>query len=273
MKRFLSAVLAVFLLALCGCGGGEPEKKVDERPLLRVGMECAYVPFNWESYGSEFSGVPIQGSAKFANGFDTKVAKKIADKLDRRLIVVKFSWNELLPALRNGEIDMIVAGMNENPEHEDIVYSKPYYKSNICVVVKKDGAYRDAESINDFQDAVIAAQSGTPHETLAGQMPYIKDECLYNDYDSMIAGLQNGEIDGYIAEFPVARANCTKYDNFTFVNLVNNETGFEVDGGVSEISVAIMKDNPLAGKICDAVAGFSESELEKLMEKCIDKQP
>ncbi|MBQ7288871.1 MAG: transporter substrate-binding domain-containing protein [Clostridia bacterium] len=273
MKKCISIALSVLLLCLSFAGCVPKEKaEPDTRPVLKVGMECAYVPYNWESYNDSFDGVPIQGSAHFANGYDTKIAAKIAEALDYRLVIVKLSWNELLPAVRQGKIDLAIGGISPQ-ESEGILFSSSYYQSNIVVVVKESGDYCHAESINDFQDATVAAQSGTVHETLAGQMPNIKDECLMADYDTMIAALQNDEIDAYIAELPVAQANCKKYDGFMYVNLVNNETGFETDENQSQVAVAMQPDSPLAETVDKVLNKLSEDDRENLMNKCIKKQP
>lgn len=273
MKKWICFTVCFLLIGIfiAGC---KPEKKKepDTRPVLKVGMECAYVPYNWESYSNTFNGVPIQGSARFANGYDTKIAAKIADTLNCRLVVVKLPWGQLIPALQQGKIDLAVAGISPY-ESDDIVFSTPYYQSNIVVVVKENGAYCDAESINDFQDATIAAQNGTVHETMAGQMPNINDDYLLPDYDAMIAALQNDEIDGYIAELPVARANCEKYEGFMYVNLVNNETGFETEESHSQVAVAMKKGSELAAAVNETLQSLSESEREKLMENCIKNQP
>ena len=273
MKKHISLILAILLLFLSftGCKT-KKQPEPDTRPVLKVGMECAYVPYNWESYDDSFGGVKIQGSAHFANGYDTKIASRIAEALDYRLVVVKLTWDQLLPAVKEGKIDMAIAGVCP-AEDNSLTFSEPYYHSNIVVVVKEDGEYCHAESINDFQNAVIAAQNNTVHETLAGQMANLEDECLMSDYDSMIAALQNGEIDGYLAEFPVARANCEKYDGFTYVNLVNNETGFETEESQSQVAIAMKTDSPLTKTVNDVLKELSEKERDKLMQKCIDKQP
>lgn len=273
MKKWISLLLCIVLACSCfaGCKKEAPPAP-DTRPVLKVGMECAYVPYNWESYSDTFGGVPIQGSARFANGYDTKIAAKIADALDYRLVVVKLPWDQLLPALRQGKFDMAIAGISPD-DSGDFIFSTPYFQSNIVVVVKEEGEYCNAESINDFQNAVIAAQNATVHETLIGQMPNIQDETLMADYDTMIAALQSGEIDGYIADLPVAKANCEKYEGFMYVNLVNNETGFETEENQTRISVAMPPASPFAETVNKVLEALPEEEQEKLMNACIKNQP
>ena len=49
-------------------------------PELKVGMECAYAPFNWTQTDNSNDAVPIAGGG-YAAGYDVEIAKKIADGL------------------------------------------------------------------------------------------------------------------------------------------------------------------------------------------------
>ena len=48
--------------------------------VLRVGMEAAYAPYNWQvSEESEYT-IPIENvSGAYADGYDVQIAKRIAD--------------------------------------------------------------------------------------------------------------------------------------------------------------------------------------------------
>lgn len=56
---------------------------------LKIGMECAYEPYNWtDMEGKTFDCIPISGEGKenlWANGYDVQIAKYIADRLNLRL--------------------------------------------------------------------------------------------------------------------------------------------------------------------------------------------
>ena len=45
-----AAALLALSVAVAGCGGGE--KKADQK-VLKVGMECAYAPYNWSQTSAE----------------------------------------------------------------------------------------------------------------------------------------------------------------------------------------------------------------------------
>lgn len=109
---------------------------------LKVGMECAYEPFNWtDTEGKTFGAVPISGEGKnglYANGYDVQIAQYVANKLGLKLEIYATEWDSLLPALESGTIDAIVAGMSPTAEREkEIDFTSTYYESNLVVIIRK----------------------------------------------------------------------------------------------------------------------------------------
>ena len=65
---------------------------------LRVGMECAYAPNNWQEAEATDTNVPIENVAgAYAEGYDVQWAKIIADYLGLELVIVKMDWDGLSP--------------------------------------------------------------------------------------------------------------------------------------------------------------------------------
>lgn len=109
---------------------------------FKVGMECAYRPYNWTETEAKSAGVvPISGEGKdglYANGYDVQIAKYIADQLGMKLEIYAIEWESLLPALESGAIDAIAAGMSPTAEREEqIDFTDTYYESNLVVIIKK----------------------------------------------------------------------------------------------------------------------------------------
>lgn len=109
---------------------------------LKIGMECAYAPYNWTDVeGNSLGCVPISGEGKenlWANGYDVQIAKYLADRLGLKLEIYAIEWNSLLPALESGAIDAIAAGMSPTAERaEQIDFTDTYYESNLVVIIKK----------------------------------------------------------------------------------------------------------------------------------------
>ena len=109
---------------------------------LRVGMECAYAPFNWTDMSEPTIGaVPISSEGSegmYANGYDVQIAQYIANKLGLKLEIYAITWEGLLPALQSGTVDAIIAGMSPTAEREaEIDFTNVYYSSNLVVIYKK----------------------------------------------------------------------------------------------------------------------------------------
>ena len=190
-KRWSSLVLAILLvgLLLTACAPAAPkngqgdtpkqneeqknnETKKDEtkndantqRAVLKVGMECAYPPYNWTQVDDSNGAVKIEGSNEYAGGYDVEIAKKVAQALDMELLVVKTKWEGLIPSVNTNIIDLIMAGMTETPQRaEAIDFSIPYYSSKLIVITKADSPFANAKTLADFKGAKISAQLGTLH--------------------------------------------------------------------------------------------------------------
>lgn len=109
---------------------------------LKVGMECAYEPYNWTDMDGTTPGcVPISGEGKsglYANGYDVQVAQYVANKLGLTLEIYSITWDSLLPALESGAIDAIIAGMSPTAEREaEIDFTQTYYESNLVVIIRR----------------------------------------------------------------------------------------------------------------------------------------
>lgn len=114
----------------------------DTTGTLKVGMECAYEPYNWTDVdGKSYGAVPISGEGKqglYANGYDVQIAQYVANMLGLKLEIYATDWESLLPALESGAIDAIVAGMSPTAEREaEIDFTNTYYESNLVIIRRK----------------------------------------------------------------------------------------------------------------------------------------
>ena len=278
MKRivslFLAAVLTVgcaFVLSSCG---SDASSAAGGKDVLKVGLECAYAPFNWTQVDDSNNAVKIDGSNQYANGYDVQVARKVAEALGKELVVVKCTWEGLLPGVQSGAFDMIIAGMSPTAERkQEVDFSDAYYTSNLVVVVRKDGKYTNAKTIKDFDGAKIVGQQGTFHETVIKQMPGVTQVDSMKDFPQMITALNSKTIDGYIAEEPGAIADTTANKDLTYIALKNNDTGFTASAEDTTIAIGMKKGSDQLAKVNEILATISESERETIMKTAIANQP
>lgn len=109
---------------------------------LKIGMECAYEPYNWtDTEGTSLGAVPISSegqSGLYTNGYDVQIAQYVANRLGLKLEIYAMEWDSLIPAVNSGAIDAIVAGMSPTAERsEQLDFTDTYYESNLVVIIRK----------------------------------------------------------------------------------------------------------------------------------------
>ena len=255
MKKIIAliAVLAlVFTLAGCGSANTGSDAQGADAKVLKVGMECAYAPFNWTQTDDSEGAVKIANAEGYANGYDVQVAKNIADALG---------------------VTLEIYGMSPTDERKETIdFSSNYYISNLVIITKADNKYANAKTLADLKGAKINAQDGTFHAEAAKQ---IEDATVsvMKDFTMLYTAVTAGTIDGYIAEEPTALQVCGSNKSLTYVPLVNNDTGFKCSEGDTAIAVGLKKGSSLNGKISAAIDAMSDSERLDLMKKMVELAP
>lgn len=289
MKKRLSVLIAMSLsiiMLLTGCGPSSSAEKTKEtgtpntatttpaatvQGTFKVGLECGYAPFNWTQMDASNGGVKIDGSAEYAGGYDVEIAKKIADGLGKKLVIVKTEWDGLVPALTSDKIDAIIAGMSPTAERKQTIdFSSNYYKSDLVMVVKKGGKYEGATSIDDFKGAKITAQLNTFHYSVIDQIQGVSKQPAMDNFPAMRVALESGIIDGYVSERPEGVSAETANKNFKMVGFTK---GFTTSDDDTAIAVGIKKGSELTANINKILAGISEEQQKTIMDTAIKNQP
>lgn len=240
---------------------------------LRVGMEAGYAPFNWTQKDSSNGAVKIQGDDSYAGGYDVQIAKRIAKKMNRKLVIVKTEWDGLLPALQSGKIDAIIAGMSPTAERrEEIDFSDAYYTSQLVIVTRSDSKYAQATSIKDFADAKITAQLGTFHYNVISQIPDVKKQSAMDNFPAMRVALQSGTIDGYVSERPEGVTAEAVDSDLTMVEF-SEADGFQTNPEDVQVSVGMRKGDSNLAEVNTILASISENKRVKIMDQAIKDQP
>lgn len=239
---------------------------------LKVGMECNYAPFNWTQAEDGENAVPLSGGG-FADGYDVRIAQKIADALGYDLEIVKTEWDGLIMSVMSGAIDCIIAGMSPTEERlMTIDFSEPYYESDLVIVVRKDSAYAGAASLADFAGAKITGQLNTFHYTVIDQIPDVQKQTAMDTFPTMIVALSAGAIDGYVSERPGAESAVATNPDLTYV-VFGEGQGFECDPADTTVAVGVAKDSPLTEQINAALANISADERLEIMNAALAAQP
>lgn len=123
---------------------------------LRILTEGAYPPFNYRNGEGELT------------GFDVDIAKALCAHLDRECSIETRAWNDLLPALKRGEADAVIASMLV-PSHgrhsvdADIAFTQPYYTTPGHFAARRDARLAGA-SAEALAGRRIVVETGSTHE-------------------------------------------------------------------------------------------------------------
>ena len=267
MKKVFVLLMVLFSsLILSGCNN-------DTKETFTVGLEADYAPFNWMSPQKGEHGVKITGQPGYADGYDVVLAKYIADKLNKKLVIKAIEWDGLITALNNGEIDAIIAGMSPTEVRKQSVnFSDVYYRSEQVIVIKKGSIYESATSLSDFSGAKIVNQLGTLQETLTDQIPNVNKQTSLRSYAELIQAVRSSVSDGFVAELPIAKSAVNTNSDLTYISF-SDGNGFTVLEEDVSVSIAFRKsDTTLRDEVNRILATISSETRNKWMLEALNRQ-
>ena len=301
-KRRLFVTLKVSLLTMAmmaGCSSGGSDKmetptqgqqstnetKADEtkKEVLRVGMECAYAPFNWtqdaDTTPDGSKAVKIYDSQFYAYGYDVAVAQKLADQLGMDLEIHKVEWSSIGISMDAGDYDCIIAGMGRTAERE-MAYSftDPYYYRDNCVVVKADGPFADVKGLSELagKGCKVTTQLGTGWIPLLDQIEGGITGSNYETTSECFMAVSNGVADVCIVDLPTAESALLTNKDLKIITFAADDT-FKGDEEMVNVCIATRKsDTALRDKLQGAMTAIGwndKAKMDELMNKVIGQQP
>ena len=293
MRNMMCTALAGAMLLLTGCGAatsantsetaGSAAGQAEESKVLRVGMECAYAPFNWTQVSAEVSdgstAVPIYGSTDFAYGYDVMVAQKLADEMGMTLEIHKVEWDSIGLSLDAKEYDCIIAGMGRTKEREaSYAFTEPYYYRDNCLVVKAGSEYENIKGLSDLaeKNVTVTTQLGTGWVPLLTQIPDATLGANYETTAEVFMAITNGVADVAVIDLPTAES--AKLTNADLVIITPDENdAFEGDKDMTNVCIATRKDDTAfrdeIQNAMNAIGWDNKEAMDELMAKAVSLQP
>ena len=280
VKKVAVTLAMVSALSLFGC---KEKKTASSKPVLKVGMECAYAPFNWTQTSDKTpdgtEAVPIFKEKYYAYGYDVAVAKMLADYLGMELEVHKSEWSSIGISMDVGDYDCIIAGMGKTAERE-LAYSftTPYYYRDNCIVVKADGPYAGVKGLSEMAGSGVrlTTQLGTGWIPLLDQIPGAVKSGNFETTSECFMAVSNDVADVAIVDLPTAQSAVMTNKGLKIIQLDKSDT-FVGDGPMVNVCIATRKnDTALRDKLqkaMDELGWNDKGKMDALMEKAITQQP
>ena len=196
------------LLALAGCSNGQNETNesastdttktseaadnngaaVDDDNVLRIGTEGAYAPFNYTNADGTLG------------GFDVEIANAICDDLQMTCEIIAQDWDGIIPGLKAGKYDAIVAAMSVTPERaKQVAFTDPYFSNALVFLAKKDSSFDPANSSDIDAHSIAAQRSTISSQWLENAYPKA-DMKLYDTLSNAFLDLGAGRVDAMISD-------------------------------------------------------------------------
>jgi polar amino acid transport system substrate-binding protein len=154
-------------------------------------------------------------------GFDVDLARLMASGMGVKLNIKTMSFNELLPALQNGDVDVVISNVTMNPQRNmNVAFVGPYMTSGKCVITKEERLAKaaEAENLNVPETRLAALQGSTSAEFIKVLLPNAS-LTLIEDYDGGVRMINDGKVGGILTDYPICLAMLKKYPDAGFVSL------------------------------------------------------
>ena len=219
--------LLLFALAVPTLANADVLDDILERGTIRVGV-------------AEFAPWTIKTKSGDLIGFEIEVARKIASDMNVRPEFVVYEWEKIIPALQQGEIDIIAAGMAITPGRAlQVSFSQPLANSGISLATNTEKT-KNVSSLRHLNDdrIVISVVADTLAHSVA-QTFFEKSKInVYPTRDLAESAILNGRAHAYVASVPevnfLALQNARKVDLPIAEPLIASSEGLAVMKGEQE---------------------------------------
>ena len=265
------AFVLVALIGLCFYLFKDLNIFFEEKRVLRIGVECDYVPNSWLEDEPTDSNMPIANDqGHYAEGYDIQIAKIVAEEIGAELEVKRVLWNDLLDELNSGQIDAIFSGMlDTKPRREKAAFTDHYdaVDNEYTVIVDKDSKYLKARTIADFSGAKIVGQKDTILDDLIGQMKGVEHMTPTDTVTASVNMVNENKADGAVINLDTGESYLRKYDNLRLIRF-HKDDGFHVD--FTGTCAAVRKgDTKLLQDINKALRGLSKWNRQQILDRTL----
>jgi len=225
MKKLTTLLIATFIVI--SAVAQSTLDRIAEEKTLRIGLTGNQPPFATEA---------IDGSLI---GFEIDLANLIADAMKVELKLVQMPFKDLLTALENAEVDVIMSGMAmTTARNMQYAFVGPYFVTGKSVLSKSASYSNDNINELNAKNVKIASLKGSTSEAyVKSQFPEAKHVHI-TDYEEAVRMLRNDEIHALVAD----------YTECTFLSFKNSTDRFYVTDDLlttERIGLAVSPSDPL----------------------------
>lgn len=253
LKRLWMGAMLILAAALpMQSMAGDTLQRIVDFKVVKVGMSGNQPPLTMENR---------EGGLM---GFDVDVAKALADAMKVQLEIVPMPFGQLLAALENDEVDMVLSGLAITPERtEKVSFIGPYMMSGKSILTRSS-VLADISAAGEFnrKELKLLALSNSTSASFVRTVAPDAQLVEIGSYDEGVAMIIDGKADAMVADMPVCVLSVARYPDAGLVTLEKPLT-------VEPIGIAVSKDDPQFFNLVDNYLRAYEKTgiLGKLREK------
>jgi len=239
----LSAMLVLGTALSSAALAGDTLQRVIDFKTLKVGTSAGQPPFSMADRDGKLM------------GFDLDLAKALANAMRVKLEVKVMPFGDLMNALDEGQVDMVISGVAITPQRaEQATFIGPYMMSGKSILTKNDVLAKVSES-NEFNrsDLKLAALKNSTSASFVSTVAPEATLVEIANYDEGVAMVRDGKVDGMVADMPICVLSVLRYPDAGFVTLDKPLTvepiGIAVKGNDAQFSNLVDNYLEAYGKI------------------------
>ena len=163
---------------------------------IRFGTSGMLVPMNYIANDKQLT------------GFDVEFMKRLALYLNADFTIETMSYDALISSLQTDRLDVAVSDLNITDERKEVIlFSDSYMTSETAVIMKSDriASSGKIDSLDDIDGKNVGYAEGSAYlDKIKSRFPN-SQTYPYMSYAELIQALQNGRIDAYITDEPMAK--------------------------------------------------------------------
>lgn len=173
-------------------------------------------------------------------GMEMDLARMMAGGLDVTLTLKPIRFNDLLPALEAGQVDLVMSGMTITPARNlKVAFVGPYFASGKSILLKEANApsLQNSAQMNK-PDVVLAALKGSTSQLFVERLMPNAKLVLTDDYDQAVAMVLDGKAQAMVADYPICMVSVYRYRDKALTTLKTPMT-------YEPIGIALPPNDPL----------------------------
>ena len=228
MQAIVALALALTLTLAGAAKAGPVIDRIQKKGELVVGTSGDQPPLNATTRDGKIIGL------------EPDIASLMASAMGVKLTLAGMPFAQLLPALKEGKIDLIMSGMTMTPQRNlKVAFVGPYYVTGKAFLTKLQtiASLQNADGIDKPEYTVAALKGSTSQQYVEKVLPHAK-LVVTNDYDEALDLVIRDKAHALVADYHFCAVSAFRYRE-KGLTTVNAPFTFE------PVGIAMQEGDPL----------------------------